>query len=92
MANDTCPACESETRATSHTGIGSREEGGRLPEATTERATCQCGTPLIRARDHAWQIDTQHPDGSDTQRALDEGWKLEDDGVFLPNTPELEGR
>jgi hypothetical protein len=93
MTNDMCPACGSETPATGFRSVvAAREEGGRLPEPGAERATCRCGTPLLRAIGHAWQIDIQHPDGRDTQRAIDEGWKLEDDGVFEPNSPELEGR
>jgi len=94
MANDTCPACGSETRATSRTGASvNADPGGRLPQSTNERATCRCGTPLIRTRGAAWQIDTSTPDGHDTKRAIDEGWKRsDDDGEFEPNTPELEGR
>jgi hypothetical protein len=82
-AENNCPACGSVTHA-AYWAASLRP--------ASERAACRCGTPLVRNAGQSWRINLDTLDGRDTQRAIDEGWKLCEDGVFEPVGERLVGR
>jgi hypothetical protein len=55
---DDCPHCGTRIEAHGSYGIGARDEGNPLPEATQQAKTCQnCGVELRRGVGMAWQVD-----------------------------------
>jgi hypothetical protein len=57
---DTCLICDRTVPPpASSSGVGAREPGQRLPDATTQRAVCECGARLIRTQGDPWQVDAR---------------------------------